>query len=320
MISIFLGAGFSAPAGVPLASQLFEYKPVVDKITRERLVERVLQRWNYWKESTGCTPEEYLAMLQGRGGKAWLDACWYVGLVIAINMGRVETVGMNPTITRHNLDRTTGVLTHESFWSSIFQKTQDICVLTTNYDILAERGIRIAPRPRVPRPGFHYGWGPEELEGGGYPSYTHIQKAVIAGSVPIFKLHGSISWSYRDHQLMRYIDCRPAIRGDAAILAPVTAKALPNYLEPIWVNAKRALESSHTWLIVGYSLPEYDKLVRELFSQAASNELEVHIFNPNPDVASRFRVLLGDRTIVLHKGLPAGLDDLDAILKARIKA
>jgi hypothetical protein len=42
---IFLGAGFSFIAGVPLASQLFDRRPEVDRITRQKLVERVLERW-----------------------------------------------------------------------------------------------------------------------------------------------------------------------------------------------------------------------------------------------------------------------------------
>jgi len=318
MISIILGAGFSAPANVPLASQLFDAKPDVDRVTRQRLVDRVLQRWNEWRRANSRSPEEYLADLQEGAGGAWRDAQWYVGLVIALSMGRVEFVGMKPTITRHNLNRTTGVQAHEAFWTAIFRRTEDVSVLTTNYDILPERGIRHTRRPRVPRPGFHYGWGPEPLAGGGYPSYSHIQKISAAGTVPIYKLHGSVSWSYRNGQLVRYHDCRPAIRGDAAIVAPVTAKALPTYLEFVWVNARAALSSSHTWLVVGYSLPAYDALVRGLLSDSARDNLVVHVFDPDPGVAERFQSLLEGRIIVPHRGLLEGLGDLEDVLRDRL--
>lgn len=317
MISIFLGAGFSAPANVPLASQLFDAKPDVDAVSRERLVDRVLQRWNNWRSATSRSPEEYLGNLQQSGGDAWIDAQRYVGLVIALAMGRVELVGMKTTITRHNLNRTTGVQAHEAFWTAIFRKTEVVSVLTTNYDVLPERGIRHTHRPRVPRPGFHYGWGPEPLAGGGYPSYSHIRKISATGTVPIYKLHGSVSWSYRDGQLVRYYDCRPAIRGDAAIVAPVTAKALPTYLESVWENASTALGSSHTWLVVGYSLPAYDSLVRGLLRDSARDNLVVHVFDPDPSVAERFRALLGDRTVLPHRGLPEGLGDLEDVLSDR---
>jgi len=317
MITILLGAGFSAPANVPLASQLFDAKPDVDRVTRQRLVDRVLRLWKEWKDRNGCSPEEYLADLQEGAGRAWRDAQWYVGLVIALAMGRVEVVGMKPTITRHNLNRTTGVQAHEAFWTTIFRRTEDISVLTTNYDILPERGIRHERRPRVPRPGFHYGWGAEPLAGGGYPSYSHIQRISAAGTVPIYKLHGSVSWSYRNGQLVRYYDCRPAIRGDAAIVAPVTVKALPTYLESVWTNAASALSSSHTWLVVGYSLPEYDALVRELLRDSVRDNLVVHVLDPDPAAAQRFQSLLGGCTVVPHEGLPNGIRDLESILGDR---
>jgi hypothetical protein len=314
MISVFLGAGFSAPANVPLASRLFDARPDIDRISRQRLIDRVLHGWHDWNRATGRSPEEYLAALQAAAGSDWRDAQRYVSLVIAMTMGRVELVGMKPTITRHNIDRTTGVKAHEAFWTTIFRRTEEINVLTTNYDILPERGMRHERRPRVPRPGFHYGWGRESLEGGGYPSYSHIQKISAAGTVPLYKLHGSVSWSYRNGALLRYHDCRPAIRGDAAIVAPVTAKTLPPYLEPIWAKARSALFSSHTWLVVGYSLPTYDELVRKLLMDSTPKNLVVHVFDPDSAAASRFQSLLQDHHVISHAGLPDGLCDLEQVL------
>jgi hypothetical protein len=207
-------------------------------------------------------------------------------------MGRVEYVGQNRTTTRHNINRTTGIDTqgidtHEMFWSSIFRHTCDVGVITTNYDILPERGLRHVPRPRLPRPGFNYGNGPVELEGGGYPSYTHIREIVASGSVPILKLHGSVSWSFRNGKLIQYHDCRPAIRGDAAIVAPVTSKTLPNYLNRTWELAGKILSSASIWIVVGYSLPDYDLLVRQLLQINSTHGPEVHIFDPNREVIER---------------------------------
>jgi hypothetical protein len=314
VIAVFLGAGFSAPAGVPLTAKLFDARPEVDRVTRERLVDRVLSHWHEFRAGNAATPEQYLAVLQANGGKAWLDAQWYVALAIALAMGRVEWVGMKPTVTRHNIDRTSGVTAHEEFWDAVFSRSHKVSVITTNYDILPERGIRHVPRPRARRPGFHYGWGSEPLAGGGYPSYAHIQKVTAAGSVPVYKLHGSISWSYRGGQLIRYHDCRPAIRGDAAIVAPVTTKLLPGYLEPVWEKARVALSTARLLLVVGYSLPEYDELVRDLLRDAAPKNLAVHIFDPDPEVPSRFESLLPGRTVERHQGLPQGLTELTDVL------
>ena len=92
-------------------------------------------------------------------------------------------------------------------------------------------------RPRVPRPGFNYGFGPEALAGGGYP-YSYARGLRAAGQVPLLKLHGSVSWSMEHGVLVKYQDCRPAIRGDAAIVAPIVGKSVPAYLEATWQAAK----------------------------------------------------------------------------------
>jgi SIR2-like domain len=197
---------------------------------------------------------------------------------------------------------------------NFFKHTQQVAVVTTNYDIIAERGLRNEPRPRVPRPGFHYGDGPERLSGGGYPSYSHIKPLTVSGSVPLLKLHGSISWSVEHGSIVRYRDCRPAIRGDAAIIAPVTQKTLPTYLETTWDRAKAALSSARTWIVVGYSLPAYDEMVRNLLKESAVNTPDVHVFDPDPSVAHRYRSLLRECTVRAHKGLPRGTDSLDGIL------
>ena len=167
-------------------------------------------------------------------------------------MGQVEAVGANPTITRHNLNRTS-VPMLERFWTTLFRTRTDVSVITTNFDVLAERGLRHVPRPRVPRPGFNYGFGPEDLAGGGYPSYSHIQKIRAAGHVPLLKLPGSVSWSVRDGEFVKYHDCRPAIRGDAAIVAPIVGKTVPAYLQPTWAIAKTHLGRARTWIVIGYS-------------------------------------------------------------------
>jgi hypothetical protein len=312
-VSVFLGAGFSVLGGVPLARQLFDAETRVDRITRQRLVARVLQAWTDWRDQTHGQPEEYLAELQLRGGRAWSDAVWYVGLTIALRMGRVEDVGLIPTITRHNVARTTGISEHEQFWSAIFRRCQDVVVVTTNYDLLAERGLRHRPRPRVPRPGFHYGFGPEKLSGGGYPSYAHIQRISIAGHVPLLKLHGSISWSVERGALVKYHDCRPAIRGDAAIVAPVTSKTLPWYLERTWQLAGQLLAESNIWVVVGYSLPPYDQLIRELLASSYRGQV-VHVFDPDTLVGHRFRSVLAGSAVTMHGGLPDGLSELGRII------
>jgi hypothetical protein len=314
MITVFAGAGFSRLAGVPLASQLFDSEPEVDRISRQRLVERVVQRWLDWQATENGTPEQYLAFLEKQTSREWLDAVWFVSLRIALEMGRVEVVGMQPTVTRHNIDRTTGVAAHEQFWHTLFRMADDVTVITTNYDILCERGLRIKPRPRIRLPGFNYGSGREILAGGGYPSYSHIVKVACEGRVPVYKLHGSVSWSVKDGTLIKYHDCRPAIRGDAAIIAPVTNKAIPAVFKSIWQSAGLALRTTSTLLVVGYSLPEYDVAVRDLLKHNLGPHAQVHVFDPQPTIAERYKVLLPGIVVTAQPGFPEGIEHLARLL------
>jgi hypothetical protein len=315
-VVVFLGAGFSYVAGVPLAAHLFDVEPTVDRITRQRLVERVQRGWRRWHDACRGSPEEYLAELEGTGGPEWRDAVWYVGLVVALQMGRLQRVGFQDqlTVTRQNIDRTTQNQIHESFWTAIFRSTSAVTVITTNYDVLAERGLRIIPRPRVPRPGFHYGFGEEYLAGGGYPSFSHIRRIVTEGSIPLLKLHGSVSWSIRDGRLVKYHDCRPAIGGDALLVAPVRGKRPPEVLLPTWELARTALANASVVISVGYSLPTYDDLVCELLA-ATAHDASFHLLDPDPAIGDRYRDKL-NRNIVQHAGLPDALPDVAVACEA----
>jgi len=314
LLALFLGAGFSHPCGVPLASQLFDEEPQVDRIVRARLVRRVLDGWHVWRNRTGGQPEEYLGHLASSWesaavhGRVWQDAVWYVALRIALKMGELQMVGARPTLVRHTLNRTTHCTIHEDFWDAIFARSrspQHVSVITTNYDVLIERGLRLIPRPRVHRPGFNYGSGPEELQGGGYPSFTHIRPIVPAGTVPVFKLHGSVSWAGGNGSLVKYHDCRPAIRGDALIVAPVPGKSPPRCLERVWAQAEECLGGAPHWVVVGYSFPSYDEQVNSLVARAAMHGPRIDLFDPASEgVAPRLRGLAPLAVIHSHPGLP----------------
>lgn len=314
MISVFLGAGFSALGGVPLASQLFEACPYADAALRENMIDRVLDGWDNWYRRTGGTPEQYLTHLETQRGKRWYEAVWYVALSVTLRTPRVGILGRRPTITHHTLNLTSGIGVHEVFWTAIFKRTTDVAVLTTNYDILAERGLRLGSRPRLPRPGFHYGSGPEQLKGKSYPGVFRGQQPGTEGTVPLLKLHGSVSWAFGKNDIDRYHDCRPAIRGDAAIIAPITEKSVPRPFRSIWDNAASALTKSNIWIIIGYSFPEYDRAINELFRSNASHLPTVHVLNPDPSVARRLCTLLPHTNVYSHEGIPDALNDLPEIL------
>ena len=77
-VVIILGAGFSAVANVPLASHLFEGRPEVDRVTRRKLVDRVVTRWEAWRSRYNGATEQYLAELARTNVKEFHDAAWFL--------------------------------------------------------------------------------------------------------------------------------------------------------------------------------------------------------------------------------------------------
>lgn len=313
-VTVFCGAGFSSVAGVPLGCQLFDEAPAVDTISRERLVERVVRRWCAWQGVNGRAPEQYLSYLQDRGGTEWRDALKFVALRIALAMGSLQTIGWRTRLTRHQIYRTTGVPAHEEFWRLLGRLAGRIAVITTNYDVLCERGLRISPRPKVGRAGFNYGSGAERLEGRGFPTFPHLQPVRCTGGVPLFKLHGSVSWSVENGDLVKYLDCRPAARGDAAIVAPASNKNIPEFLEETWHAAAAALRETTLLLVVGYSLPDYDTAVRDLLRRNVVQSIPVHVFDPCGGIVERYREILPDNSVMAEPGLPECLSILSQII------
>jgi hypothetical protein len=152
------------------------------------------------------------------------------------------------------------------------------------------------------------------LAGGGYPSYSHIVKVACEGRVSVYKLHGSVSWSVKNGTLIKYHDCRPAIRGDAAIIAPVTNKFIPDAFRSIWQSAGAALNTTSDLLVVGYSLPEYDLAVRDLLKRNLAPAARIHVFDPQPTIGERYKELLPANVVTSNPGFPEGIDHLARLL------
>lgn len=136
----------------------------------------------------------------------------------------------------------------------------------------------------------------------------------LTGSMPVYKLHGSLSWARSVSGLELYQDMRPAFRrgGDAAIVPPIPEKEVPEWLRPIWKEAELKLSQADCWIVCGYSLPEYDTAVHEMLRRASEPKMqEVFLLDPDSeDLRDRYRQIAPDAEVHCLPGLPEGLQAL----------
>jgi hypothetical protein len=200
----------------------------------------------------------------------------------------------------------------------------EVAVLTTNYDILIERALRHRAMQRPPSPGCFYGGfpHPQQLKGAAQPfsKWSPARLIDMTGSVPIYKLHGSLNWSLAGGSLLMYQDTRAAYRdgGNAAIIPPVPEKSVPNWLGTVWHEAELALRKSDVWIICGYSAPAYDTEVLRLLQNGSTGRCR-RIFLLSPDsrlLRARWNDIAPETDIVALPGLPEGIKALSENLAA----
>ncbi len=319
--AVILGAGFSRSAGLPLAKDLFDFDIFAGSRAAERRFNVVLNAWRDWRASEpGQGPEQFLTKLYQTpriGPVPWPWAVEYVAAVLATPLPQ-DRGAYSPRYAAR-ITRPVPVAVHIAFWNVVLSCFQTKAVITTNYDILAERGLRHRAMSRPTRPGFFYGGlsRPQNLKGAALPFSVYESERVITldGAIPLYKLHGSLNWSFEAGVLALYQDLRPAFRhgGDAQIVPPVLEKEAPSWLIPIWHDARTALASSSTWLVCGYSLPQYDKAITQLFRDAGKTGAVQKILLLDPhanDLVKRWRLVAPSADIIPLPGLPDAIERL----------
>ena len=322
-IACFLGAGFSFVAGVPLARELFEQDWVItmSERSRKRFV-AVQDHYDVWRDAHPTEhPEQYMAQVYNRNAgpnpPRWEWIVEYIGAVIASAGTPPASLNRNPRYS-NRINRPFDCEIHRRFWDVLLGVSSDIAVITTNYDIIVERVLRHRPMQRPPSPGCFYGGlpRPQVLTGAPQPfSRWRPERTIeMIGSIPVFKLHGSLNWALRGQSILAYQDMRAAFRhgGDAAIIPPIPEKCVPIWLQPIWTGAEASLSVSDVWVVCGYSMPEYDTKVLELLQKAgAGRPLTVFILSPEADqLQTRWTSLLPQCKAIPLPKLPEGLEFL----------
>jgi len=324
-VILLLGAGFCVPAGLPIGAALFDSAPAPHSRKATCAVERTLSAWHRWRAENPESPAECFIsdVFQSTSTEnltLWPSLIRFLGYRLAEPFATFYRYENRTSRSRDNLFEARLCAAHDAWWEAVLTNVgpdDQLSVITTNWDIWIERALRPRPMPRSRRPGFHYGWGAEKLEATtAYPRSPWRKEPYIHGSVPLLKLHGSLSWSVEGDRLLKYGDLRPAFRGDVAIVPPLRYKVPPSWAGDLWQMAKDALARATHVVVVGYSFPAYDDRLERLFREALSqSNPDVHVFDPNADeICARLDQLIGVSLSFPHAGLPEGIPAVQAIL------
>lgn len=308
--AVILGAGWSAIAGRPLVGELFKDVPFAASAERQRIHARVHEEWRRWREQhCNAFTEEFLAATIGT--TLWPYVVQYIGARLA-EPDQVRLA--NELRYGERLDKPSPAEIHHRSIEAVLRSYELVGVVTTNYDLLAERTLRHRPMKRPARPGFFYaGIGGSRVQGAS--TFSVRRKWVdVTGSVPLCKLHGSLNWYRSASGITAIADCRPAYRSRdiSYIVAPAPEKVVPAPLNAVWSVARSFLKAAEEWIVVGYSAPAYDTAIAELLSTSAAGALQrIRVVDPNEDVIGRYRSL-ADKDIQWHSSLERFCVDLQS--------
>lgn len=284
MISLLLGAGFSKwAADLPVARGLFDFE-VNTLGPREqaklKLVRKLKKDWD--AKHPEAYAEQFIEYaLASRDEKVKRSVLWYV--VRRLSEPYIWREWRAQRWRRHVLmidenrkfDRP-GVKTAKTFLSKFM--TQLSGIITTNYDLLAEYALGTKL--------FNYGHQGERLTGrGAYPVSQWKNPVMLRGTIPLAKVHGSISWDTD----ARYTDGRRGLTGNALIVAPTPEKKTPSKLRREWELSAQILRDSSRLLVFGFAFNPYDEALLNHLRINAGHIQKVMLvdISPRPDRAEK---------------------------------
>lgn len=294
-VSVILGAGFSYVAGLPLTRDLYNTDDLPPN-TSERALrnhEEVRIAWDHWSSHRKIpNAEEWLESLYFSTNPPGMSALWDKAVKFALAQ-LVRPWQGSKTPYYYGVTTSIESKVHREFWEIIRNLFQLKNVVTMNYDLLAEQGLRKEYTEKRHPPICYYGGWP-------YVQYVRVMKDLapphweevrLGEEVILHKMHGSLNWAREPHGLKIHDDVRAAFRVDASkgqiiVVPPVPEKSMPLELYNVWQSAEQHLAVCDVWLVCGYSLPEYDTALHEFFSRTAAHSCVQHLIICDPDAAS----------------------------------
>lgn len=289
-----------------------------------------LNAWQVWKKANAGAHAEkfvtdhYLEQPEFGVPYIWPNLERFIALRLALPFTRTYRYEGTTNLSHHNILEAPHPI-HKAWFAPLLGRLNNedqITVLTTNWDICIERALR--PYPTRYSPGFHYGLGQEVLTGAHVHPMNREYRANphISGTIPLLKLHGSLSWAVQsDDVLVKYGDLRPALRQKGqkriALVPPIEEKFIPIWLRGLWEQARTALSTASIVLVVGYSFPEYDLQIWDLFRSGLEvSNAPIHIFSKTAreKIVPRLHSKMPSLSLYSHPRLPEGIADISTIL------
>lgn len=326
--SVILGAGFSYVAGLPLTRDLFKTvaPPKSFSKTAEESHKRVANAYQDWVAKTGKEDAE-LWLLDLYDDKARCACPVTFDDAVRFAMARLVILPdwkWRTTPYMYGITRSVECPLHRQFWAELRRCFNLKNVVTMNYDILAEQGLKADYSDSRTAPLCHYGgqpW-PQIVEKMLDVRSRAKEDVKLSLEIAVFKMHGSVNWCDEPHGFKIHDDVRGVFRaaakhGELAIVPPIPGKDGPPWLTKVWEYAAKGLKASRRWIVCGYSMPDYDDALRDFFREAAASiaNLEIFILDPNAlALVSKWQAITPASTVITPlKGLPDGLTELVAL-------
>jgi hypothetical protein len=302
--ALILGAGFSYVGGLPLTKDLFVELPKFKRGLDEQRMVAVKQAFEAWRASNHDSgPEIWMREMYNQRadaqamqalGTEWDDIVQYVARRVS-NAKNAKAGPYYYGITRHDVPSE-----HRSFWKTLDAIAPSLSLITLNYDLLAERALHRATAEGGSEPRFFYGGFPFNMRVNKLVKLNNPTESVevpLGDEIGIYKLHGSLNWAREPHSsLMKmHDDVRAAYRriGTPQIVPPITEKEMSPEFGAIWAEAERAMAKSDTWIVFGYSMPDYDRAASDLMTRSAGTgpPKKIVVIDPDDAVVSRWAAL-----------------------------
>lgn len=276
--TVFLGAGFSKwCCDLPLVSQLFDFDVHADNHREAARIERLRFLHKQWlANSDSNNAELFIETMQEHADDAMLTS-WYITRRLTEPFVRRSSRRFTWYINSHLASDDPGIKLAKEFLRHA-TALPNSAVLTTNYDMIVEYALSSR--------GFNYGIPNERI---GYSPYPYPRPVHASGTLPLLKLHGSLSWS----ENAKFPDLRCGLNGECVIVPPRASKRPREYFPKQWESAQQILQETKKTVFFGFAFNEYDVDVWDLLSSnlaGSESILLIDVVDHRPRIAQRFDV------------------------------